>query len=788
MAILDDLNTFYLGQLTTGEPLLYPSKQLRTHGFCVGMTGSGKTGLCIDLVEEAALDGIPAVVFDLKGDLANLFLQFPALQPADFEPWVVCAPGESPEGVAQQRAEAWRAGIEASGMTTERLAALQDRVDWALYTPGSKWGRPLSLLSVLDRPHTEDEEALEQARQTAVSALLGLLKLPEDPLKPETLLLSAWIESCWQTGESGSLAALVNWVKTPSIDQLGILPLEQVMPAAQRLQLAQRINAVLASPQLAGWLTGEPLDFGRLLYGPEGRPRVSVLSVAGLREEERMLCLTLVLRQALTWMRQQAGCPTLRALLVLDEIYGLLPPTAQPPTKDPLMQLLKQARAYGLGLLLSSQNPVDLDYKALANCGTWWVGRLQTAQDRARLLDGIQTAGAGESRTRGEWEQVLSQLKPREFVQMGAYNPEPICFSSRHCLSYLAGPLTSAQVKTLIGVKPPLTPPVAMEPTPPRPSDEPLEARPPVTGQQPALPPGLTAFYEADATPPYRPWLRLRYAVDFVRASEGQRLTREEIWQVPLPTHGQGIDWQQVQVVWPAALAQVLREPPVPGEHRLGTDGLDPKQLQQIQRQLTDWVYSHSQLTGYRSAVARCQSELGETEGEFRARLHPLFLAALDQAMDQLGHTYHQKLDRLDQAAQRLSQQTTKLQEQASQRKWDVALNAGGSLLRSFLRKGLGVGTAQDVVRVARSASKTLGQGQRIEQAQEKWAALQTQRAELEAAFEAEVNSLRQRLETQWETLEPVIVRPLKRDVRCLETQLIWRSAQKDREKIEEDS
>lgn len=476
MSFLEDSNSFYLGRklplasalaaegeethpfakpldsLTGLPPLLYRSKQLTTHAFCVGRTGSGKTGLCLDVLEEAALDGIPAIILDPKGDLTNLLLQFPDLTAADFAPWV--DGGVEPQDAsAQKAASVWQQGLAHWGMSGERIRAMRSRVDFALFSPGSTAATPLSLAGLFQAPSAairQDPDLLQSALSAAITALLGLLQIEADPLRSrEFILLSNLVGRAWIRGESRNLGQLVEEVRHPSMDRLGVLSLEEFYPERERKNLALRLNQLLASPQFATWLMGAPLQIESLLYTPAGKPRMSILSLAGLTEAERMFCVTLVLNQLLSWMRQQSGSSALRALFYMDEVFGYLPPVANPPSKKPLLTLLKQARAYGVGLILATQNPVDLDYKALSNCGTWWIGRLQTEQDRARLLDGLAENLDRTGWARADWEKLLAGLPPRVFVQHCPDQTEPLLLESRHCLSYLAGPLTREQLQRL---------------------------------------------------------------------------------------------------------------------------------------------------------------------------------------------------------------------------------------------------------------------------------------------------------------------------------------------------
>ncbi|MBW2426372.1 MAG: ATP-binding protein, partial [Deltaproteobacteria bacterium] len=462
----EKLGAFYLGRpvdAETGEdlpgPLLYDSKDLTTHAVIVGMTGSGKTGLAISLLEEALIDGVPVLAIDPKGDLGNLLLTFPELRAEDFRPWIdegaATRAGQTPEAFAASQARFWREGLASWGQGPERLSRLEAAAERVIYTPGSEAGRPLSILRSLDAPPPatlEDEEAFRERILSSVAGLLGLLGIEADPLQSrEHILLSTLIERAWREGRNLDMASLIHQIQNPPIERVGILELETFYPADERFALAMRMNSLLASPAFAAWREGEPMDIGRMLRASDGRPRLSIVSIAHLSDHERMFVVTMLLGQLVSWTRAQSGSQSLRAILYMDEVFGYLPPTANPPSKTPMLTLLKQARAYGVGVVLATQNPVDLDYKALSNCGTWLLGRLQTERDKARVIDGLESAAgsAAANLDRKALERTLSRLESRVFLMNNVHEDEPVLLRSRWALSYLAGPLSRAQIGRL---------------------------------------------------------------------------------------------------------------------------------------------------------------------------------------------------------------------------------------------------------------------------------------------------------------------------------------------------
>ena len=454
---------FYLGRLfdssqkkTLLKNLEYDPDDLTTHAVVIGMTGSGKTGLCITLLEEAALKNIPALVIDTKGDLTNLLLHFPDLAPQDFQPWIdpeiARRAGQTIEQAAAEASRTWKGGLQEWGIGHDRLEALDRAAQFAVFTPGSDAGIPVSVLSSLATPNIpweNNREVLREKIASTVTALLGLVGITDiDPLQSrEHILLANIFEEAWSQNKSLDLNELIMQTQSPPFDKLGAFPVDTFFPAKERMLLAMQLNNILAAPAFEIWREGQTLDIEALLYMQDDRPRHSVFYLAHLSDTERMFFITLLLASVEAWMREQKGSGSLRAILYMDELFGYLPPQRNPPSKQPLLRMLKQARAFGLGLLLATQNPVDLDYKALSNMGTWFIGKLQTERDKERLLDGLESAGGGISRS--AIDKLISSLNKREFLMNNVHAKQPAQFKSRWAMNFLAGPMTRNQIPAL---------------------------------------------------------------------------------------------------------------------------------------------------------------------------------------------------------------------------------------------------------------------------------------------------------------------------------------------------
>ena len=670
MTDYESLGSFYLGKRfdadsreTTEDLILYDSKDLTTHGVVVGMTGSGKTGLSIGLLEEAALDGIPSIVIDPKGDMGNLMLSFPELAPSDFEPWVDPAEatrrGMTVAELAASTAELWREGLASWDQKPERIGRYKEAVDIGLYTPGSAAGLPLSVLRSFSAPSSEvlaDRDALQERIQAAVAGLLALLGIDADPVQSrECILLSNILQRAWSEGRDLDLARLIVEIQKPPFDRLGVVDLDTFYPAAERGELAMRLNGILAAPGFASWLEGEPLDVGRLLRTDDGTPRISIISIAHLSDAERMFVVTLVLNEIVSWMRAQAGTSSLRALLYMDEIFGFFPPTKAPPSKEPMLTLLKQARAFGLGVVLATQNPVDLDYKGLSNCGTWWIGRLQTERDKERVVDGLLGAAteAGNQLDRRKIDRLLSSLGKRVFLMNNVHEDAPELMQTRWVLSYLAGPLQREQVKRLVGPSPEGASPPSPSPSPPE-----VVAAPEVEPNEPSVRPSLPEeveelFLPATGEAPegsrvlYRPQLYGRAQLHFKRARAGVDEWVDVAACRVLDASAEKLVWDDaVTFPEPPKLlrrgtgdARYAETPAVVGNKRAWSSA---------RKALATELYRAQRRVVFQHESTDLLSEAGESESDFKARVQQRLMEQRDLEVEKLRGRYAAKLDSLE--------------------------------------------------------------------------------------------------------------------------------------------
>ena len=817
MEDFEKLGAFYLGReydlskKESGGLLLYDSKDLVTHGVCVGMTGSGKTGLCVGLLEEAAIDGIPSIVIDPKGDLVDLMLTFPELRPEDFRPWVseeeAGNKGLSVDDFAQQQAEMWKKGLADWGQDPARIQRLKDAAEFTVYTPGSNAGLPVSILKSFAAPVPAvraDEEALHDRINTAVTSILGLVGVTADPIQSrEHILLSSLFNSVWSAGQDLDLAALIQQIQNPPFVKVGVLDLDSFYPAKDRFGLAMLLNNLLAAPTFQTWLEGEALDIGRMLFTSEGKPRVSIFSIAHLSDSERMFFVSLLLNEVLGWVRAQPGTGSLRAIIYMDEIFGFFPPVAEPSSKRPLLTLLKQARAFGVGVLLATQNPVDLDYKGLANAGTWFIGRLQTERDKDRLLEGLEGVAAGSDAhfDRQEMEETLAGLGSRVFLMYNAHEDAPVTFSTRWTMSYLAGPLTRAQIKTLMDPRRPVaTPPgpaeaVATVVAPPLVAPEPAAmATPAVAGasatptKPPALPAEIPQFYlplrgatPAGPTLVYRPGVLAAATVNFVSTVSGASTSTKIRRLASAPESALALDWDAATTLEPAL--EDLDRQPYPGAAFAPLPPAMGKltSYRSWESDFSAWAFRTQTAEVFKSPGFGLTSNPGETEGEFRARLQLAAREKRDDLTAKLRQKYAAKTATLQQQTLRAQQAVEREAEQAKARKMQTAISFGATLLGAFTgRKLISSSTLGRATTTMRDVTRSVDERGDVQRAEETLTTVKQKQAELDAEFQTEVDALEAQIDPMTETLDKVLMRPRKSDIAVDSLGLLWMPYRQD--------
>jgi hypothetical protein len=788
MTDYEALGTFYLGKqydLAAGKRrddfVLYDSKDLTTHAVIIGMTGSGKTGLGVGLIEEALMDRIPVIAVDPKGDLGNLALRFPSLTASDFRPWVdpqqAETAGVSADVFAEQQASRWRDGLAGWQQDGARIQRLIDAADVGVYTPGSSAGQPISLLRAFTAPPSvvrDDAEVFRERIDATATSVLALLGVDADPLtSPEHLLLANLLSHAWMEGRDLDLAQLIAGIQAPPFAQVGVMPVDTVFPPKDRLAFALKLNTLLAAPGFQQWMLGDPLSTQALLYGANGKPRASIVSIAHLNDAERMFFMTLLLADVLAWVRAQPGTSSLRAMLYIDELFGYMPPVANPPSKTLLLTLLKQARAYGLGVVLATQNPVDLDYRGLSNTGTWFIGRLQTERDKMRVMEGLEGASAGNTFDKQAMEQTIAGLGKRVFLLHSVHEPAPITFETRWTMSYLAGPMTREQIKRLRGAS-------AAAPTSEAPVAAPAPAKAAVAGAAtatPVLPADVPQyFFEGGDEATLNPGVLGVADVSFTSAKYGVAEQRRIVLYARVDDGPIALEWDRAERLDldPSSLESVApsgaRFAPVP---RLAAVG---KSYAAWGKALQKWITTNEQVELFKSAALKTTSSPGEDEAAFRIRLQQLARESRDQKIDALRTKVAPKLATLQEKIRRANQAVERESAQASAAKMDTMISVGGAILGAVFGRGkIGAGTVSKVGTAARGMGRAAQQKGDVTRAEESVAAFEQQARDLEAELQSAIDAMGGAYDAQTDELERIPIKAKSADVHLQLVALAWK-------------
>jgi hypothetical protein len=777
MIDFEKATSFYLGKIinpatekTTDNLLLYESKNLTTHAVCVGMTGSGKTGLGIALLEEAGLDKIPAIIIDPKGDLTNLLLTFPNLTADEFLPWIDFSEAEkkslTPEEYAESIAETWKEGLLASFEDGLRIKKLKDSVEMVIYTPASKAGVPISVLSSFNAPPAnlrQDSELMRDKVLSLTSSLLGLLGIEADPINSkEHIMISAIIDQAWQRGENLDIASLIGQIQAPEFDKLGALNLEIFFPKKERLSLAVRLNGLLASKSFQAWMEGEPLDIEKLLYNDEKKPKLSILSIAHLSDTERMFFVTLVLGEFLTWMRRQPGTSSLKAILYMDEIFGYFPPSAMPPSKLPMLTLLKTARAFGIGIFLSTQNPVDLDYKGLSNCGTWFIGKLQTDRDKVRVLEGLRVASNGDINTE-TLDKMMSSIKKRTFIMRSIHEKDPIVFETRWTMSYLKGPLTLPQIENLtkkenVGVL--NVQEINLKQT------------------KPLSPQGIPEYFRKQSnflkSNHYKPSVLGVAKLHFVDLKFQLDVWKTIFLLSPMDKTGKNIDLNNAEEV--PDIKNELDAKPLPDSsfEDLPAFLMQEKNFVLFQKAFAATLYQNQSLKIMQLKDLGLLSKPDESETDFHERIKITLNQKQAETLRKLEEKYAEKRNVIENKLKRADEKFTIQKQQSWLQKIEAFISFVTTIFSAFLGKHLTKGTITQVGTSMRRAGRITKEDQQVVHAEDSLKSYESQLEDLKMQENEEIKLATTSFETMIGRIEEITVKPRKSDVTIDEVAIVW--------------
>jgi DNA helicase HerA-like ATPase len=781
----EKLKLFYIGKEKTSDdtytPLVYKNKDLLTHAAIIGMTGSGKTGLGISLLEEAALDNIPSIIIDPKGDMGNLLLTFPNLEGKDFEPWVeeqdATNNGVSLEEYAQNTADMWRKGIEGDLQSSKRIEKLKNSADFTIYTPGSTAGVQISILSSFKAPSKElleDNDLLISLINSTVSSILSLIDEKNDSISKESILISSIFMNYYSAGKDLDLEQLISLIVTPPFAKVGIFDLETFFAQDDRLKLALKLNTIIANPSFKTWIEGETLDISNLLYDENGKAKVSIFSIAHLNDSQRMFFVSLLLNQMVSWMRRQEGTSSLKAILYMDEIFGYFPPSQNPPSKQPMLTLLKQARSFGVGIILSTQNPVDIDYKGLSNIGTWFIGRLQTKQDKEKVIDGLSSASEGNL-DKSELMNLISNLEKRTFILKNINEDGIKIFKTRWALSYLKGPIPKDDIKKLMAEK---NKKLALNSV----KENTEEVIKPLIQKveqntKPIFSSNITQkyLYSSQNNSYYlQPYLACSCNVHFINASKGIDLETSQSFKIYLNEKMGTIDFDEKE-----DLENILfedKERQNSSYYSVPTFIQNEKELKSIEKDFSDYIYRNTKVTLYKNDRLKIISKQNESLIDFKIRLQDRLNEKIDDEVEKLQTKFKKDNDSIEAKLSRLEEKLEEEEHQATSTTTDTIIAIGASLLGAFFGKSvINKTNLGKVASSARGASKILKERNDVKYVENDISLLLEDAENLKHMLEDEIEKINtSNLSTNYE-IEEIFIKPKRSDIYNTKLELLWK-------------
>ncbi len=791
ISLYEKLGLFYLGKeidpktltfKTDEAPFLYKSKDFTTHAAIIGMTGSGKTGLGIAIIEEAAIDKIPSIIIDPKGDMGNLLLAFPELKPSDFQRWIDPLEAESkgmkPDVYAEEVAGNWEKGLRGFHQDKSRISLYRNSADFTIYTPGSMAGIPISVLSSFEAPSEDvmdDPDTYSAMINSTVMGLLSLLNVRADVLtSKEYILLAALFSYFWKKNINLTLEQLIGYITNPPFEKIGVLSLNSFYPQKERFNLAMLLNNILSSPGFSTWLEGKNLDIQDLLYTENGKPRVSILSLAHLDSNQQMFFVTLFLNKYISWMRQQTGASSLRTLLYMDEIFGFFPATSNPPSKQPMLILLKQARAYGIGVVLATQNPIDLDYKGLSNVGSWFLGRLQTRQDRDKVIDGL-AKNATDALDKGEIENLLANMKKRTFLLKSAHMDYLPLFETRWVLSYLRGPLSVREIKELMQDKQEMA---VSEPEDITGFQEDIRGKKSAVSEtKPFLSDKIRQYFLHH--PPfseeviYKPSIILNGKVRFY--NEPKKIDQKEDIYLKIPLFQDTVELNIKEALPNEDDISIYDDKPLErARFVLLPSFLEKmKDTSALEEKFKNYLYDNTRIELFSSKEFKVLSTPGEDIADFKSRVLDLIRAEKDKMVEKLTEQYSKKEEKLEKDFVRLQEKLEKEEADVKAITTQSALSLGSSVLGALLGRTK-VGTLNTGVTGLGRASRILKEKKDVELAKKKIDALSENIQKLEDELKQSIENMSGKFDIDNYTIETISIKPKKSDIFGINIALLW--------------
>lgn len=777
----EKLKLFYIGKEKVEDsfvPLVYKNKDLLTHAAIIGMTGSGKTGLGISLLEEAAIDNIPSIIIDPKGDMTNLLLTFPNLNGSDFEPWIeeqdATNNGLSVQEMANKTATLWKTGLENDFQSSSRIEKLKNSADFTIYTPGSDAGVQISILSSFKAPSKEvleDNDLLISLINSTVSSILSLIAEQNDSSSKESILISSIFMNYFTLGKDLTLEELITLIVTPPFAKIGIFDLETFFAQSERLKLALKLNTIIANPSFKTWIEGETLDISNLLYDENGKAKVSIFSIAHLNDSQRMFFVSLLLNQMVSWMRRQEGTTSLKALLYMDEIFGYFPPNANPPSKQPMLTLLKQARSFGIGIILSTQNPVDIDYKGLANIGTWFIGRLQTKQDKEKVIDGLSSANEGNL-DKDEIMNLISSLEKRNFILKNINEDGIKIFQTRWALSYLKGPIPKDGIKKLMSNKRTNSSSKKEEKNEDTITQINIEkgiAKPIITSNL-----NEKYLYGSQNSAYYlQPYLVCSCDIHYINSTKNIDLETTETCKIYLDEEMKNINFDEKEEVENSNFE--TKERPNSHYYELPTFIQSEKELKNIEKEFADYIYRNSKLTLYKNDELKLVSKQNESLSDFKIRLQDRLNEKIDLEVEKLKAKFEKENDSIENKLSKLYERLEREQQQATSTTTDTLISIGTSILGAFFGKSSTATTLGKVATGARGATKILKEKGDVKQVENEINQLENEKNSLQTLLENEIEKINSSNLSSNFPIEELFIKPKRSDIYNVKLELLWK-------------
>ncbi|RBQ28110.1 ATP-binding protein [Aliarcobacter vitoriensis] len=774
----EKLKLFYIGKETIDgqkTPLVYQNKDLLTHAAILGMTGSGKTGLGISLLEEAAIDEIPSIIIDPKGDMTNLMLTFPELKPNDFEPWIddseISNSGKSKEELALNISNLWKNGIQKDFQDISRIKKLKDNADFTIYTPGSNAGVQISILSSFKAPATEvleDNELFTSLISSTVSSILSLIDEKSEATSKESILLSSIFTNYFKEQKDLTLEELITLIVTPPFSKIGVFDLETFFAQNDRLKFALKLNTIIASPSFSSWLEGESLDISKMLYDENGKARVSIFSIAHLNDSQRMFFVTILLNQILAWMRRQEGTTSLKALLYMDEIFGYFPPLANPPSKQPMLTLLKQARSFGIGIILSTQNPVDIDYKGLSNIGTWFIGRLQTKQDIDKVIDGLNSASDGAF-NKQELSSTISNLQKRNFILKNINEDKIKIFETRWALSYLKGPISKDGIKKLMSDKRTSN----KSPKKEEQTENFIDVQKGVS--KPLIVSNIKEKYKyisQNSAYYMQPNLLISCTTHYVNSTKSIDLEEQLSYKIYIDENTKEINFDEKEEL----LNEIFDEKDKPNSfyYEIPAFIQNDRELKALEKDFADYIYRNSKLTLYKNESLKLTSKQNENLNDFKIRIQDRLNEKIDLEIEKLKEKFKKDNFSIEQKLSKLFDKLEKEQMEASSVATNSIISIGTSILGAFFGKSSKSAIASKVATSSRGVSKVLKEKNDVKAVENEINLLQTQRDELQNRLTIEIDKINQEFDISKYEVEELFIKPKRSDIYNIKIELLW--------------